>query len=189
MAHMDVVDSLVDVERLRNNRGGGIWGFYHEIGHNHQSSDWTFEGTGEVTVNLFTLYVMEKVCGIPSKQTRRVLGPGREAKLRAYFADGAPFSGWKRDPFLALIMYVQLVEEFGWDAYRHVFRQYRALPDRDRPRSDQAKRDRWMVLFSEEVDRDLGPFFERWGVPTSSAARQRIADLPPWMPDELTELP
>ena len=26
-------------------------------------SDWTFDGTGEVTCNLFSLYVMDKLCG------------------------------------------------------------------------------------------------------------------------------
>ncbi len=28
------------------------WGFYHEIGHNHQRGYFTFEGTGEVTNNV-----------------------------------------------------------------------------------------------------------------------------------------
>jgi hypothetical protein len=40
-----------------------------------------------------------------------------------------------------------------------------------------------MVRFSRHVGRDLGPFFEAWGVPTSEEARQSIADLPGWMPE------
>jgi hypothetical protein len=33
------------------------------------------------------------------------------------------------------------------------------------------------------VGRNLGPFFEAWGVPTSPEARQSLADLPAWMPE------
>ena len=34
-----------------------VWGQFHEAGNNHESSHRTFDGTVEVTVNLFTLYV------------------------------------------------------------------------------------------------------------------------------------
>ena len=34
-----------------------------------------------------------------------------------------------------------------------------------------------------ELGRNLGPFFQAWGVPTSEKARVSIADLPAWMPD------
>ena len=37
----------------------GGWGFYHELGHNHQQAAWTFDGTVEVTCNLYSLYVLE----------------------------------------------------------------------------------------------------------------------------------
>ena len=89
---------------------------------------------------------------------------------------------WKREPGLALFMYVQLQEAFGWEAYRQVFATYRALPDAERPKSDNDKRDQWLVRFSQQVGRNLGPFFEAWGVPTSRAARASIADLPVWLP-------
>ena len=57
MTLSDQYDKLVDV----NNLMAGSWGLYHELGHNHQNRDWTFDGTVEVTVNLFTLYVYDKV--------------------------------------------------------------------------------------------------------------------------------
>jgi len=37
---------------------------------------------------------------------------------------------------------------------------------------------RWLVRFSRQVGRNLGPIFETWGVPTSQAARDSIDDLP-----------
>ncbi|MBD3292929.1 MAG: hypothetical protein GF393_08405 [Armatimonadia bacterium] len=173
---------LVDYEYLLNE---GNWGFWHEMGHMHQSRDWTFGGTGEVTVNLFTLYVFDMLCKKDMCTSHRGLSSDRAVeKLKQYFADGAPFDRWKRDPFLALKMYVQLQQEFGWDAFKAVFAEYRDLADDERPKTDAEKRDQWMVRFSRQVGRNLGPFFQVWGVPTSEEARTSIADLPEWMPDD-----
>ena len=181
MAHLDQQANVVSVEHLRSK---GNWGFFHEVGHNHQSSDWTFDGTVEVTVNLFTLYVYEFLCGIVP--TNRFPGSHQSnAELMTlYDFDNPDFELWKREPFLALLMYVQMQKAFGWDAYRQVFATYRDLPDATRPRSDDEKRDQWLVRFSRQVGHNLGPFFEMWGVPTSQAARDAIADLPVWLPPD-----
>jgi len=183
MTGLDVAPVLVNVDRMKRNAHGGVWGLFHELGHNHQSRDWTFGGTGEVTVNLFTMYVLETVCGLePTRGHGAISDRARAAKMRAYFAD-PDFEKWKRDPFLALIMYIQLKEAFGWEAFKRVFAEYRALPAEQRPRTDAERRDQWLVRLSRTVGRNLGPFFEAWRVPTSEAARQAVADLPVWMPE------
>ena len=182
MVQMDVPQVMVDESRLTANAHGGVWGLYHEMGHNHQSRDWTFSGTGEVTCNLFTLYVLDRACGIGIRQSRSVLGDKRAAELKAYRDAGSDFETWKRKPFLALIMYVELQEAFGWEAFKQVFAGYRDLPNSQRPSGEEEKRDQWMVRFSRAVNRNLGPFFQSWGVPTSQSARASIAHLPEWMP-------
>ena len=106
----------------------------------------------------------------------------RDKTVRPYLADGAKFAAWKSAPFLALQMYAQIREAFGWGAYKRVFAEYRALPAGERPRNDGEKRDQWLVRMSRTVGRNLGPFFEAWGVPTSVAARAAVKDLPDWMP-------
>ncbi|HUS93028.1 MAG TPA: M60 family metallopeptidase [Phycisphaerae bacterium] len=180
MTHLDAPRRMVDPEHMRTK---GDWGLFHEMGHNHQSGDWTFAGTGEVTVNLFTLYVMETVCGRGPEAHGSLRADRREKMIRDHLAGGRDFEKWKQSPFLALLMYAQLRDAFGWEAYRKVFAEYRDLPRGQRPRSDEEKRDQWMVRFSRAVGRDLGPFFQAWGVPTSEKARASIADLPGWMPD------
>ena len=154
---------------------------FHEMGHNHQHPDWTFRGTGEVTCNLFTLYVMETVCMAATGHKATQPEATRQRILR-HRAAGRPFTAWKSQPFLALIMYRQLAEAFGWKAYRRVFAEYRDLKASERPKSDAEKRDQRMVRFSRTVGRDLGPFFDDWGVPVSDAAKRSVADLPRWMP-------
>lgn len=67
MTHLDAAAFMTDLADL----GDHGWGPYHEIGHNHQSGDWTFDGTVEVTVNLFTLYILETVCGVAPSRTMR----------------------------------------------------------------------------------------------------------------------
>lgn len=184
MTHLDAAKVMVDVTCLMTNSHGAVWGLFHELGHNHQSPDWTFEGTGEVTVNLFTLYVLDKVCRIPPERTRKELSKdGRAEALRRFFASGAKFEVWKSDPFLALIMYVQIQEAFGWDAFRKVFAEYRQLSPNERPKNDDEKRDQWLIRLSRIVGRNLARFFDTWGIPVSEQAKQAVADLPEWMPE------
>jgi hypothetical protein len=182
MTHLDVQERFVSASDLLD----GQWGFYHELGHNHQSRDWTFAGTGEVTCNLFSLYVYDRVCGkgLDSDGLHKAIVPAaRREHIAGYSGSNADFDAWKRKPFVALTMYVQLAEAFGWDAYRAVFAEYRDLPRSERPANDQEKRDQWMVRFSRHVQRNLAPFFDSWGVPITEAARAQVADLEPWMPE------
>lgn len=179
MCFLDAAPRFIKVDHLRSD---GDWGMFHEIGHNHQNGDWTFNGTGEVTVNLFSLYVLDTVC--PKAPKHGAITPEARAKhITKYFSEGAQFGKWQSDPFLALTMYVQLKEAFGWDAYKKVIAQYRTPGKDEHPKNDDEKRDQWMVRFSKTVGKNLGPFFQAWGIPTSEAARKSVADLPDWMPE------
>ncbi len=177
MAHLDAVYS-VDITAARK----GLWGNLHEIGHNHQIGDWTFHGTGEVTNNIFVLYALDAVCG-SRKDAHGNIAPGyRLRRTREYFTDAPDFEKWQSDPFLALYLYMHLQEAFGWDTFKKIFAEYRALPADQRPKNDDEKRDQWMTRFSRAVGRNLGPYFETWRVPTSAKARESVAHLPAWMP-------
>jgi hypothetical protein len=178
MTHMDVEKEFIN---LRNNPEKG-WGFYHEFGHNHQSGDWTFDGTGEVTVNLFTLYNLKQL-GIKKESAHSEQESEQRTKKRnEYFAAGSPFNQWKSDPFLALIMYSDIIDEFGWEPFKAVFREYRELKNEERPKNDDEKRDQWMVRLSRRLGKNLGPYFDRWGVPVSQTAKNAVKELPEWSP-------
>jgi hypothetical protein len=170
-----------------NDFDGGRWGYYHELGHNHQSDDWTFRGTVEVTVNLFSLYSYEAVNGIPVAQNPRGSAKFRSEQMKHINWKKPDFS--KLDAFQALVMYEQLQQAFGWDTFKTLFRKYRALPDAERPKTDLEKRDRWMVEFSRQTGKNLGPFFQAWGLETSPEARDSIRSLPCWAPEELPVQP
>jgi hypothetical protein len=178
MVPLEAAADMVSVDRLK----AGTWGLFHELGHNHQESDWTFEGTVEVTVNLFSLYLMETISNKPVGEGHEAL-VDRNKRMARHLAMGAPFEKWKSDPFLALHMYLQIREAFGWEPYKRAFAAYQQLPRSQRPRNDDQKRDVWLVQISTATGRNLGPFFQAWGIPTSDAARDKVAHLPSWMPE------
>lgn len=188
MTHMDAVDDMSQAGGAKLKAGS--WGLFHELGHNHQKGEWTFGGTGEVTCNLWSLYLMETISGkkgggaglghdAMDSETKR-----REKALR-HIQTGADFEKWKSDPFLALEMYYELREAFGWEPFTKVFAEYQKLKPSEKPQTDPQKHDEWMVRMSRAVGKNLGPFFQKWGVPTSEKARKSIEDLPAWMPEWL----
>lgn len=182
MMGLDVAEAVVSKQTILTNGHPGVRGFFHEMGHNHQVSDWTPEGAGEVTNNMFAIYVFDTLIGIHDSQHPAITPAHMRDRLQKYLAAGAPYAQWKSDPFLALTMYIELQQGFGWDAYKKVFAEYRTLPADQRPRTNQQKRDQWMVRFSKAVGKNLGPFFQARGIPTTEQARQSIANLPVWMP-------
>ncbi|BDI29705.1 hypothetical protein CCAX7_17560 [Capsulimonas corticalis] len=186
MMGLDVANDVVSTHVILTNGEGKSksWGFFHEMGHNHQEPDWTFDGTGEVTNNVFDLYIMETVCGLTSSQHPALYPDVMQKRLQKYINEGSDFNQWKDDPWIALTMYIELRQAFGWDAYKKVFAEYRALPSSARPKTDLEKRDQWMTRFSRTAGRNLAPFFQAWGVPTSPEARAALSDLPAWMPPD-----
>lgn len=178
--HLDQVDRLLDPGALREG-----WGVWHELGHNQQRPEWTFDGTLEVTCNLFTLFVLEQLTGQRPAEHPMLTGVADE--VEQHLANGARFEHWKQEPFVALTMYVQVQDAFGWAPYQEAFAIYRDLPEELRPRDDDDRRDLWLMTLSRAVGRDLGPFFEAWGVPTSPTARASLRDLQAWMPEGSSE--
>jgi hypothetical protein len=179
MTWLDVQKKSVDFDMLSKES----WGHWHEFGHNHQVGAWTPEGTGEVTNNLFALYVWETVIGKADEDAHPALKPlDFQKQWQKYDEGGRKFDDWKSNPFLALHSYIQLKNSFGWAPFKTVFREYEAMPEAQRPQSDQAKRDGWMIRFSKAVGRNLAPFYTAWGVPISAEAATEVKDLPVWMP-------
>ena len=185
--HMDVADPtnpkyfLLDTGIMK--RGG--WPLFHEIGHNMQKTSWTFEGTIEVTVNIFTLYASDVICG--QKPWLHPWLESAKANALTYLKIGAKFEDWKKSAGTALFIYAQLIHEFGWDAFKEIFRFYEGLPVEDVPRTNQAKIDRWFVTFSKTVGFNLAPLTMFWGIPLSKFALEELKKsekLKPFFPDD-----
>ena len=151
---------LVNAQTIRAGNEDDVWGFFHEMGHNHQNYDWTFNGTTEVTVNFFTLNCMEKICGKKPRETK-MGAAGVQRAYKRWEDAGYPYEMWKGDAFLALEFFLRLQERYGWEPFKKMFAEYRKLPKDERPKNDYEKRLQWARRFSRIVGEDLCPLFNR----------------------------
>ena len=166
--------------------GGANWGFFHEIGHNMQNQDWVFGGTTEVTCNLFSLYMFDKLLGGRDNAHSGISNEYTQKEMKKYFAGGADYEKWIDNPFLGLILFRQLQEGFGWESFKTFFIKLQALalkdPEGKYAATDQQKKDLWGKYFSLTTGRNVVPFLEKWGITISKETTAEVASLPVWMP-------
>eukprot|EP00727_Mastigamoeba_balamuthi_P013321 m51a1_g8611 hypothetical protein (1980) ;mRNA; f:617-8898 len=153
------------------------WGQFHEVGHNMQSPMWTFDGTGEVTNNMWSLYCERKMTGKWEWQEDNLKSA---LVMSGEYQKHPDFNVWKDEEhhYMALLFYVAIGERWGWDTFMDLFREYDALPQNQRPVSDDDKRDQWLIRTSKRVNHNLTPLFDLWGIPISHYARRQVAGLP-----------
>ncbi|MCA9047758.1 MAG: M60 family metallopeptidase [Planctomycetaceae bacterium] len=173
MAPLNLAEEVTDLATLQKK---GNWGVYHEIGHNHQEPEWTWDGLGEVTVNLFSMYLLDTLN--PRAAHHGMVQPESLARLRGEFQQSGKLDG----PWPQLVPYIELQRAFGWQPFKTVFAQYRELDAKDRPKTLQAKKDLWLILFSQAVRHNLGPFYDDWKIGMSDEAKAKVNALPAWMP-------
>ncbi|MBI1325522.1 hypothetical protein GC170_20350 [bacterium] len=188
MTGLDAAPFFANAEKLLADNPGGItWGILHEIGHNRQRDAWTPSGLGEVTNNLFALYVYDKLLGQASSGHPGLLkGQKRADALRKYQATGPNFETFKSDPFLALAFFMEIQEAFGWQPFFDHFAATEKLNRGSAPRTDEARWDAWLTGLSKSTGKNLTPHFEAWGIPVSSAAKESVTSLPKWTPKPVT---
>ena len=146
---------LVNEKTIRTFKVDDVWGLFHEMGHNYQNYDWTFDGAVEVTVNFFSLYCLEKICGRSIRDNHKIGGERFKKRVEAWYAAGKPFKQWKSDPFLALDFFARLIEKYGWESFEKLFAEYRTLSPEERPKTDLDKRRQWCTRLSRIVGEDL----------------------------------
>jgi hypothetical protein len=75
-------------------------------------------------------------------------------------------------------MYMQLQEAFGWSFYSTIFGQYRNISN---PGNFAARIDEWVRRSSQVAGKNLGPFYQAWGVNVTHPVLDEIASLPTWI--------
>lgn len=162
------------------------WGFYHEIGHNHQRPTFTFDGTGEVTNNVIGMYCYHAVLGKDWLIGHTAISEeSRKEHVQKIKKATDKWQAWKSDPFLALTTYIQLVQAFGWESWTKYLHSFADPAFGPAPKGDDDSRDQFLVRYSKITNKNLAPFFEAWGIPVSAAAKAQVAKLDAWMPKEM----
>ncbi|XP_075711245.1 TRPM8 channel-associated factor homolog [Rhinoderma darwinii] len=174
MCNLPSAPTLVSVENIKK----GLWGPIHELGHNEQRGVWEFPPhTTEATCNLWSVYVHETVLGIPRDKAHPALKPeARENRIKQYLKNGAKLNEWS--VWTALETYLQLQEGFGWDPFKRVFSVYQTMSKVSNIKND--KMNLWAATFSDDVKRNLAPFFQAWGWPIDEATAKKLSILTSW---------
>ncbi|GAA5494622.1 hypothetical protein Rhal01_00785 [Rubritalea halochordaticola] len=183
---------VVDLAKLKTK---GNWGWFHEMGHESQrrpdkawgwNNPYTFDGSIEVTVNLFSSHAMDRL-KMKDRGGWSWTASAYEVAKRAdkVLKEGKSYPEMGAGDKLA--MYLQLRDAFGWDPIGKVLASY--SQDQDKrpgilPKLNQEKRDVFMVRMSRQVERNLAPFMEEvWGIKLGKDAKNLVKDLPVWIPE------
>lgn len=177
MGPLSEAPNLVSYSNLAIN-----WGFWHEVGHNHQWNPWVMQGTTESSVNWWSTYVSETVFNLPRATAHISLTPeSRQTRTQSYVANGKQYATWGSDAWLPLEMYLQLQRWFGWQPFSQLNGDYLGLTTAQSPSADLAKVDAWTLRFAQKVGKNLAPFFvQTWGLPISQSVQDQMALLAPW---------
>ncbi|QKJ31073.1 hypothetical protein HQ865_15365 [Mucilaginibacter mali] len=167
---------------MKPSKGGANWGFFHELGHNMQNLDWVFGGSTEVSNNFFSLYMFDRLLGGRDDAHSAISSENTQKSMKKYFAEGADYEKWKKDPFLGLIMFRQIHESFGWESFKAFFREYQKFATEDIRTPESQKPDLFVATFSKVIKRNLAPFFIKWGIPVSERTQKELSVYEGWMP-------
>lgn len=179
MTWEDVSEKFVNISILRGSTGNPNWGFYHELGHNYQRGEWTWNGWGEITNNLFSLYACQhfngQIVGIGAMTEDQV-----QKRLAEVKANPGSKSFYNLDPWYGLSFWEMLRREFGFNS----FTQYFAWCKGQQIGQDQARKDAFLVEMSRIVGHDLARYGEMWGIKFSATAKAKTSAYPEWLPKE-----
>jgi len=183
---------------LAGPQGTSWWGWYHELGHNHQAPAWGGVGkTSELTNNIALLYARYALFKTGFSKTLEAAGPNvpREyfTEVTGHFAlDEAARQGiWTMDadpnnyatskPSAKLTLFAWLSESFGWDIFKTAFLAYQA-PGFKMPADAQEQAETLALELSKAAGRDLSAYFELWGQPLGATTTAAMAAFPKWEP-------
>ena len=147
------------------------WGPWHELGHHYQLQDMSWNGMGEVTVNLVSLYVQREMFG---RATR--LDDEWEEVFKYFKQEEKDFQKLE-NLFAKVAMFWQLDLTFGKDFYARLGRRYRTIPHHDRPKTSDEKIQLFILETSRVSGQDLTPFFLMWGIEPTEETRIKINQM------------
>ncbi|HLV81660.1 MAG TPA: M60 family metallopeptidase, partial [Chthonomonadaceae bacterium] len=112
MTGEDVAKTFCDLGVLRGPEAIRCWGFYHEMGHNFQQPEWTWDDFGEVTNNLFSLYASEKLNGVAIGAHPAMTAAEIARREQAVAAAPGEERYYAKDPWYPLTMFFLLRRQF-----------------------------------------------------------------------------
>jgi hypothetical protein len=176
MCQMAGLADLMDLGKLKD-KGG--WGFFHELGHNHEPQACTFGPDYiEVVVNFFSLYVNDKIV----KQEMTAGHPALADIDKLLHARLGPTQ--TKGPFENLAMYILPIKALGWEPFQKTLASYSAPDGATGMKSREDKMDQWILRYSQATGRNLASYFAAFEITCSEQTKEALSKLPVWLPEE-----
>lgn len=166
----DSIQYILDINKFTKDG----WGPWHEMGHQRQQNPWKWDGLGEVTTNIYSLSV-QRAFGHPSRlETDRAY-----EKAFTYLNKPQSEKDYNKidDGSVKLTMFWQLDLAFGEEFYPKLHQLYRAMPNEELPKTDDEQIQDFIYNTSKVAQKNLLPFFDKWGLKASEETRQKIEGL------------
>ena len=166
---------------LSSVKGGGSWGSYHEVGHNYQQSNWSWDGLGETTNNLFIFRGAHRNGSFPTH-------PAVEEQFPLALAFAAQpgqknFDTYSENPFFKLLPFVQLFnkankaggsDESGWGVMTALYTNTRNLDQYQLSNNIADQKDFVYETVSDYTEMDYARFFDAWGISITTQSKNKI---------------
>ncbi|QPH38873.1 M60 family metallopeptidase [Pedobacter endophyticus] len=168
-------NGMTSLSRLFTN--DGMWGTYHEFGHNcQQTRVWSWSTLGETTNNLFNFKTANRVGA-----DYTILHPGvtKGFPLAVAWASNSTipknFDGDKEidDPFKRMTPFIQIFEKYGYEAMTKLYTEARRV--QRLAINDIDKHDFVYEHLSAYTQSDLAAFFDAWGITISKQTNAKVA--------------
>ncbi|HAT4519411.1 TPA: S-layer protein [Serratia marcescens] len=145
------------------------WAIWHEIGHTYQQESWTWNSLTEINVNIFSLYIQEKLGGESRIAIRENGEPSAHDQAQKYIAkkNKSYIDDNEDEVFIKLVMFEELKDKYGWNLFTELFKYFRSTP-LPRDASDDTKIHTFVSAICEITGDDLRTFFDKWGIPSSA---------------------
>lgn len=151
----------------------GGWGVFHELGHHHQHSAWTWSTCIEVCVNIYSL------------AAKRAIHPGQQGmstsdwnSIMNYLAQpqaSKNFNASSVSLFMRLGMFHQLWLAYG-DAFYHTLHK-RVREEAPSSGTDEVEMRTFMLYACQISGKNLGQFFRNWGLNVNQSVYEEINAL------------
>lgn len=147
-----------------------------------QRDEWTFDGSVEITVNLFSLHAFYTMLGQDVTEVKWLRG--EQKQIAQYFQNGSKqsYDLWQEKCGVGLYTFALLIKHFGWQALytfldSYEDKTYDSNEDWAHPTNNQEKIDQWVIRYSKIIGYNIKNYFTMFGLPVSTNINQKLAGL------------
>lgn len=163
----DAISKILNADEFKKSG----WGPWHEVGHTYQTFMMNWSGLEEVTNNISSMSVQRYFGNHSRLEEDKIYD-----KVLKYLEQTNKNYDQIDNVFVKLAMFWQLDLAYGQDFYPSLYKAYRELNEWSGSNAD--KQQRFIRLASKTANRNLTPFFEKWGLPVTQETKQELSSLP-----------